>query len=565
MCALLLCLWQGTFAEIPDGYYDSTDGKNGTGLKAQLYLIIKDHTVLGYNSLWTYYPSTYYWKSDKTRVFDMYSNIERHYNGNEAVSGMNKEHTVPKSWWGGSTSAAPGNDLYNVIPSDATANSRKSNYPLGVVSSKDWSNDVTTVGSGTVNGYTGKMFEPKDEYKGDFARIYFYMATCYPDLQWDSNNATAMTNSSELTLKSWIIPMLVEWSLADPVDEAEIQRNEDVYACQGNRNPFIDYPVLVDYIWGSKSNSKFILSDHTPNEGGTTELLAGIPTVTIPGGTQAEPRAIAANTVLKVKGSSNKAVLHYCINGGVWKEEQPKKGFNTTTNSEYYTTPEIELTLTEDTHLEAYCTEEGKKTSDKVDLYYKIVDFTTENLFYEDFAGLSGNNTSSSGSSSAWAGNDNFPKAGLEKIYQAGNAVRFGTGDAGGSMTSKTIIFVGGDVEVEIGIKGWTTKEAKAFVSMTGCARKEIPYSAVMADAFETVKVKLEGVSANPTLTIATDNKKERVFVNKVAVRVNNPTAINAVEEQVSTGGKKYNLSGQEVGRGYRGIVISNGKKILCR
>lgn len=258
-------------------YYSSADKKSHLDLKASLKSIIANHKVLGYKSLWEYYPDCYYHLDNKRKVLDMYSPKERYYDGSgSAVSQMNKEHTVPKSWWGGGSGCNGYSDLYNVIPSDADANSRKSNYSVGEITKQSWTNGVTTIGSGTVNGKSATFFEPIDEYKGDFARIYFYMATCYPDAPWDKNNAVAMTNGSKETLQSWIIPMLRKWNKMDPVDAREIQRNADIYKIQGNRNPFIDYPQLAEYIWGDSISYDWNLATAIPNVlGGNTEIGEG--------------------------------------------------------------------------------------------------------------------------------------------------------------------------------------------------------------------------------------------------------------------------------------------------
>lgn len=248
-------------------YYAKADGMKKVELKAALSSIISNHKVLGYSSLWTYYPECYYHLDNKKKVLDMYSPEVRYYAGNgSAVDGMNKEHTVPKSWWGGTTACNAYSDLYNVIPSDQLANSRKSNYSLGKVERQSWTNGVTTVGTGKAETSGTNLFEPVDEYKGDFARIYFYIATCYPKAAWDPNNAVAMTNDSEgLTLKKWIRSLLLEWNKMDPVDEREIQRNTDICRLQGNRNPFIDYPQLAEYIWGDSTAYAWDLKTAVPN------------------------------------------------------------------------------------------------------------------------------------------------------------------------------------------------------------------------------------------------------------------------------------------------------------
>jgi endonuclease I len=127
---------------------------------------------------------------------------------------MNIEHSVAKSWWGGTNNNAY-KDLYHLNPSDATANSARSNYPLGINNGSKFDNGSIKVGNNTYSTeYSGLCFEPLDEYKGDFARAYMYMFTCYEDLSWTGTNAPTMLNANETwpMLKPWAKDLLLTWS-----------------------------------------------------------------------------------------------------------------------------------------------------------------------------------------------------------------------------------------------------------------------------------------------------------------------------------------------------------------
>lgn len=553
------------FAGIPAKYYISIDGDSYIDLKNDLSQIISNHKILGYSSLWNYYPSTYYHPDNKSQVLDMYSDIVRYYNGSTAVAGMNKEHTVPKSWWGGSTAAAPGNDLFNVIPSDEKANSSKSNYSLGIVKTETFSNGVTTVGKGTVNGHSATFFEPKDDYKGDFARIYLYMATCYPDLAWDSNNADAMTSSNKLTLQAWIIPMLLEWHQNDPVDAAEIQRNEDIYQIQGNRNPFIDYPVLAEYIWGSKSQEIFYLNEHKPNEGTQTTLQASTPKFSLVGGTETEPLEIAAGTSITITASATTAILYTRVNGGEWTKTNPTTGWNPTTGTEYHTAGSITYEINANSRIDAYCTQEGRENSDVVTFYYNAVDFSSDYLLYEPFDEVTaGNNTSTSGSSTAWSGNKNFP-TNNDKVYQAGNAIKLGSSSASGKITSRQLVFNGGNAMVSVDVKGWSIIEGKLNVTL-GDETQAVEYTSKMSDNFETHVLMFNNVKANPTLIIETTSK--RAFVDNIKVSASGSDGIEHItnlhnqENDVIFDLQGVRYSAMPVSKG---IYIINGKKVFVR
>ena len=249
-------------AAIPEGYYTNADGKKKAALKAAMHDIISPHTKISYGNLWISYEKVDYLPKTNAQgqhqVMDYYSDKVFYFIGTgSAVSGMNKEHVAPQSWWGGGTGIAVGSDLFQVIPSESGANSAKGNYPLGVVKgSVSYSNPRMKTGKDSNNKM---VFEPCDEYKGDFARIFFYVATCYSDVNWENRNDVNVSFRKEdyPTLKADILPMLLQWAKNDPVCEWERIRNERVYAEQGNRNPFIDFPYLAEYIWGDSINYAF--------------------------------------------------------------------------------------------------------------------------------------------------------------------------------------------------------------------------------------------------------------------------------------------------------------------
>ncbi len=268
-------------ADIPSNYYTKMDGKKKEALKTATHEIINPHTVVTYNSLFPQqfpktdvYPEFY---NGRQRWWEMYS--DNIYYVSNGWKGMNREHSLPKSWWGGDQNAAY-TDLNHLYPSDADANGAKSNYPLGEVQSTTYDNGVSKVGYAYQGqgGGASKVFEPADEYKGDFARTYFYMATCYQDYSW--KYTYMMQNGTYPTLKSWAVELLLDWSRQDPVSQKEIDRNEAVYQIQGNRNPFIDFPELAEYIWGTRMNEVFYISEQggtiTPPITGDPELFAPV-------------------------------------------------------------------------------------------------------------------------------------------------------------------------------------------------------------------------------------------------------------------------------------------------
>lgn len=258
-------------AEIPTGYYTGLNGKATSELKTALCNIIYDHTqVSSYSALPSYFQKTDV-RPNGTEWWEMYSNETFSY---PSFTGMNREHCVPKSWWGGTTSIPAYTDLNHLYPSEMNANSAKSNYPLGEVSgTPTFDNGVSKVGYAVTGqgGGASRVFEPADEYKGDFARTYFYMATCYQNLTW--KYTYMMQTGTYPTLNTWAIDLLLRWHREDPVSQKETDRNDVVYSFQNNRNPFIDYPELAEYIWGNKKGELFyIQNEDVP--GGTPALIS---------------------------------------------------------------------------------------------------------------------------------------------------------------------------------------------------------------------------------------------------------------------------------------------------
>ena len=262
---LLLCLFATTFtrAQAPVGYYSSAENKSGEELRTALYNIIKTHTSVSYSELWQSFYTTDV-RPDNGKVWDIYSDrpggTPAYYFtfgsdqcGNYSGEGdcYNREHSVPKSWFGGSV-APMYTDLYHLYPTDGFVNSKRGNLPIGTVTNATWtSTNGSKVGTSNISGYSGQVFEPIDSFKGDFARTYFYMATCYKD---KNLGVETQSNFSGGDLKPWAKTLLLQWASLDPVSQKEIDRNNAVYQIQHNRNPFIDYPELAEKVFGNDAS-----------------------------------------------------------------------------------------------------------------------------------------------------------------------------------------------------------------------------------------------------------------------------------------------------------------------
>ncbi len=254
-------LFLNTKAQIPNGYYDAANGLSGAQLKTALYNIIKNHTVRSY-PLWSWYDDTDLQPAPAVnKIWDIYSDncnftFSNDQCGNyiDVCDCYNNEHSFPKSWF---NDVSPMNsDIFHLYPTDGKVNGMRNNYPYGETSSGTaWGNGK--LGNCTYSGYTGIVFEPADQYKGDLARTYFYMATRYDNViasweNYDANGDAMLNGTTFPAFETWAVNLLLKWNAQDPVSTKEINRNNAIYnIVQHNRNPFIDHPEWVAAIWGS--------------------------------------------------------------------------------------------------------------------------------------------------------------------------------------------------------------------------------------------------------------------------------------------------------------------------
>ena len=320
---IVACIAITAMAQPSATYYDSARGKSGAELKTALFNIIKNPSVIHYDSLWHAYNRTdcrIYDGEEGEWIWDMYSGISRyplytypHGTGagnTEGVKGIQREHSIPKKWFNPTDAPASGSksyddvrpmysDIVHVIPTDAVCNNNRSDFCYGEVADEqaDWQSEggfckkskqggCSTPGwsEQVANPTKTRVFEPNDEYKGDLARIYFYMVTCYePDYfswmpvrdsdkrktgemcgpssnhcgTWSSDMFDASSEDAYQPFAPWAFDMLMKWAKNDPVSDKERARNEATWQLQGNRNPFVDFEGLEDYIWGNKKDEPF--------------------------------------------------------------------------------------------------------------------------------------------------------------------------------------------------------------------------------------------------------------------------------------------------------------------
>ncbi len=272
---LLLSITIG-FAQIPTGYYSTATG-TGFALKTQLFNKISPHTTLIYGSgLWNLYltsdarPDGSVWDIYSTCNF-VFGTVANGGNQDDGLLGTaecqryNKEHTFPKSWFGGVSGTSMYSDAFHVMPADKFDNGKRGSLAYGMVGTPTYtSSNGSKIGNCITPNYTSslKVLEPADEFKGDIARNYFYMATCYENVigSWQTLDSTGsgdtvLDGSNDNVFEPWFLNQLLIWNNQDPVSQKEINRNNAIYAVQGNRNPFIDHPEYVCQIWINACNA----------------------------------------------------------------------------------------------------------------------------------------------------------------------------------------------------------------------------------------------------------------------------------------------------------------------
>lgn len=300
--------------------YEGLEGYSSAELLQRLHSAIAEHTTLSYDNIradrakvdilddgtvddiyagCSFYPSDYC--HSVTDVPD--------------CSCYNREHSLPKSWWGGSQDEPMYTDLHYVIPTDYNANTKRSAWVYDEVNSATWTNSFgSKLGTSKTWGDRETAFEPVNEYKGDIARTYFYMLTCYLDKNFKQggkgyryftySNSTAGFTASALSL-------LLKWHRQDPVSEREITRNEKVAKKQGNRNPFVDDPNLVEYIWGTmkgkgyECNGEVENPDSTVVEGSITCTEARSLALALAKGSQSSDEYIVVGYVTSAQSYDN--------------------------------------------------------------------------------------------------------------------------------------------------------------------------------------------------------------------------------------------------------------------
>lgn len=548
---LLFCVAVvATFAQAPSDYYVSASGQKAAALKTALYNIIKDHTELSYADLWTAFYKTDVRSDDK--VWDIYSDIPNgtpqylySFGDNQCGSYSeegdcyNREHSFPRSWFGDATPMYT--DLFHIYPTDGYVNGKRSNYPYGEVGIATYtSSNGSKLGQCSFTGYTGTVFEPIDEYKGDLARSYFYMATCYEDkiASWASNTEAEplLAGNSYPAFKDWMVNLLLKWSREDTVSQKEIDRNNAIYAIQGNRNPYIDHPELVEYVWGDKTDEAFVLdgpvisvsTSGTIDFGKNTPGTSSYKTITL------QAYNISGDISLALSGTN---ASKFSVSSTYVSEADALAGQEITINylSNEVSTDSATLTIS------------GGGASDVV---LSLVGQSSN-----DFLALAASNISSTSFQANWTKSDNatgyilnifqkeqtgnqkeilfdysfsdgFPSAftldGYYTTTELSGAVRLASGSNYGLLTTSTLATNEKSI-LTVNAKQYSNDTgAPIYVSVGGVAIDTL----VTTSTFQDFTVEIPAGYENSTITLLA-NKKARVYISAMSLETEGVTTEN--------------------------------------
>ncbi len=529
-----LCTW----AQGPNNsgtYYQSANGKSGQSLRTALHQIINPHTNVGYDGVWDAYKTTD--RRSDGYVRDWYSNTTNFRFGTDQAGSYqkegdvyNREHSVPQSWF---SKASPMKaDIIHVIPTDGYVNNRRSNHPFGEVSSVTYAsnNSYSKLGSCKTSGYSGTVFEPNDEVKGDIARIYFYMSTCYADR---NNGWGGIFNSTGLV--SWHMDMMMRWSKQDPVDAVEIARNNAVYGIQKNRNPFVDYPGLEEYIWGNKTSQAFSYDNYG---GGSTELVA-TPVF------QTEAGTYYNKVEVTITCQTTGAEIRYTTDGS-----------DVTTTSKLY---QSSITLTETTTLKARAFK-GTEESDQALATYTIkeedggdpvvnedLEIALNNVFFD--CGYTG--TIQTANDEDLTGT----KEGVTVVYA------LGTGTNRYCSSEQIRLYPGNTLTVSVE-EGFLTAITFTGLVAEKTANTLNASTGTVSESSWTGQTKEVVFSCGGT---SGHLKIAGMKISRAASEPGDDTAISSPKVTFELSGKRviYNLRGQRVTHPTRGVYIVDGKKVV--
>ena len=535
--ALVFTVWcaVGNLYAVTSDDYSSVNGKSGADLFNAVHSVAKTGYTSGlsYDGLWTVYCSIDLNSSGK--VWDMYSNATSYTCGGSAEGAnyskegdsYNREHSIPKSWFGGSKSAnTPGTDLFHVVPTDGYVNNMRSAYAFGEVSSASYTSQsgckkgtpksitisnsiLNKSGSSTQSCTASTVFEPMDEFKGDFARGYFGTMIKWANGDYQKFTTaegaqifnTAYDAAHYYGLTGYGVALLLKWHREDPVSQKEIDRNNGIQTNQGNRNPFIDYPELVEYIWGNHSGETVTLSSLTPTFSGYTPPAATTYTVILSrnGVTEAVSGLSGEYTL---PATSADACTSWVFDG--WSSS---KVTSTTTKPTTYITKATSSTGT------AYAVYKKEPSSGGAPIRKAMMGTSTVASVTFSNANSDGSADKSSSIADLVESVSGISSYSGTKVYAGTTGVKIGTGSATGSITLN-LSSAANVKSVVVNAKKYGSDSGKLSVTAgsTAVGNAQSPN----ATAGDLTFTATNALSNTTTITVATSSK--RAYIKSITI-----------------------------------------------
>jgi len=535
LLSLFIAAVCATWAQGPNGsgtYYQNANGKKGAALKTAMFSIINPHHNIGYDGLYEAYKKT------DTRldgyVRDWYSKTTNYRHVTDKAGSYNsegdcynREHSVPQSWFG---SGVIKSDIVHVLPTDGYVNNRRSNFPFGEVADATYhsNGDYCRLGSCKTAGYSGTVFEPGDDIKGDLARIYFYMATCY-ESQAPSWGHSVFTGSTYQPFAQWAYDMLIRWAKQDPIDDVEIARNNAVYETQQNRNPFVDYPGLEDYIWGDKADVAFSYDNYAGGGGGGGTVTVAMPTFSPDAGTYYN------SVMVELDCATEDADIYFTTDGADASEQ-----------SRAYMGP-FEVTTT--STIKAVAIKDGKRSA-QAEATYTIRQQSGGGETPVDCDVVINNALFGSSATGTIAKSDDADLTGTQDGITFVYAL--GSGSQRFANATEIRLYKGNTLTISVA-EGTLTALDFTIGAKT---------SALDADTGSFSEFKWTGNASQVVITSENNTALRNVKVSVSAP--SGPSAIDNIQTNPLSGHRViYNLRGQRVANPTHGIYIVDGKKVV--
>jgi len=295
------------------GLYNETEGLSGSALKTELHNIIKNHTVVSYYDTKYVLADSDQDPSNPNNIIEVYTGWS-HDATDYGTGGdhLNREHVWAKSHGDFNEVYPMYSDIHNLKPADASVNMSRSN--------KDFDNGGTQHQEATGCYYTSDTWEPRDEVKGDVARIIFYMATRYEGDDGEIDLKVVDYVDTYPLPEFGKLSTLIEWNNQDPPDDFERNRNDVIETHQHNRNPFIDNPEWINYIWNNEIPSNVLFPSFSILPEFPQEEDAVVVSTKISGIGQEATVKLAWGTNYNVPNSNNMT-----LENGFWKTTIPQQ------------------------------------------------------------------------------------------------------------------------------------------------------------------------------------------------------------------------------------------------